>query len=111
MRVCGLNWEAPNANKIRENRSVRIGQVEFVSLRRQTKHTPSTLPRTLSVVLARPISAGGDTDTIASLTGQLAGTVVRATGVSHDLFGGVEGSEESFQIAGRFAKFVSARKK
>ena len=46
----------------------------------------------LSVVLARPISAGGDTDTIASLTGQLAGTVVRATGVPQDLFGGVEGS-------------------
>ena len=40
----------------------------------------------LSVVLARPIRAGGDTDTIASLTGQLAGTVVRATGVLHDLF-------------------------
>jgi ADP-ribosylglycohydrolase len=65
----------------------------------------------LSVVLARPISAGGDTDTIASLTGQLAGTVVRATGVPHDLFGGVEGSEEIFQIARRFAKFVSAREK
>jgi hypothetical protein len=57
-------------------------------------------------VLARPISAGGDTDTIASLTGQLAGTVVRATGVPHDLFGGVEGSDEIFQIARRFAKFV-----
>jgi hypothetical protein len=53
----------------------------------------------------------GDTDTIASLTGQLAGTVVRATGVPHDLFGGVEGSEEIFQIARRFAKFVSAREK
>jgi NAD(P)-dependent dehydrogenase (short-subunit alcohol dehydrogenase family) len=45
------------------------------------------------------------------LTGQLAGTVVRATGVPHDLFGGVEGSEEIFQIARRFAKFVSAREK
>jgi hypothetical protein len=59
----------------------------------------------LSVVLARPISAGGDTDTIASLTGQLAGTVVRATGVPHDLFGGVEGSEEIFQISGRSSRF------
>jgi hypothetical protein len=49
--------------------------------------------------------------TIASLTGQLAGTVVRATGVPHDLFGGVEGSDEIFQIARRFAKFVSAREK
>ena len=59
-------------------------------------------------MLARPISAGGDTDTIASLTGQLAGTVVRATGVPHELFSGVEGSEEIFQIARRFAQFVSA---
>jgi ADP-ribosyl-[dinitrogen reductase] hydrolase len=62
----------------------------------------------LSVVLARPISAGGDTDTIASLTGQLAGTVVRATGVPLELFSGVEGSEEIFQIARRFEQFVSA---
>jgi len=62
----------------------------------------------LSVVLARPISAGGDTDTIASLTGQLAGTVVRATGVPHELFSGVEDSEEIFQIARRFEQFVSA---
>ncbi|HEY6388261.1 MAG TPA: ADP-ribosylglycohydrolase family protein [Candidatus Acidoferrum sp.] len=62
----------------------------------------------LSVVLSRPISAGGDTDTIASLTGQLAGTVVRATGVPHELFSGVEGREEIFQIATRFAEFVSA---
>ncbi len=31
MRVCGRNWEAPNANKIRENRSVRIEQVELAN--------------------------------------------------------------------------------
>jgi len=65
----------------------------------------------LSAVLARAIGTGGDTDTIASLTGQLAGTVVRTTGVSYDLFDGVEDSEEIFQIAGQFAKFVSSRGK
>ncbi len=29
MRVCGCNCEAPKANKTHENRSVRIGQVDF----------------------------------------------------------------------------------
>ncbi|MGB2679664.1 MAG: ADP-ribosylglycohydrolase family protein [Candidatus Acidiferrum sp.] len=65
----------------------------------------------LSAVLARAISAGGDTDTIASITGQLAGTVVRATGISGDLFEGVEHSEEIFRIARQFATFVGSRDK
>lgn len=65
----------------------------------------------LSDVVARAISAGGDTDTIASITGQLAGTVVRATGISADLFEGVEDSGEIFRIAGQFAKFVGSREK
>ena len=63
----------------------------------------------LSAVLARTISAGGDTDTIASITGQLAGTVVRTEGVPDGLFSSVENSQEIFQIAGQFAKFVSSR--
>jgi hypothetical protein len=35
MRVCDRNWEAPNANKTRENRSVRIGQVQLANRRIQ----------------------------------------------------------------------------
>src|SRR5258707_10255288 len=35
MRGCGCNWEAPNANKMHENRSVRIGQVELANRRIQ----------------------------------------------------------------------------
>jgi hypothetical protein len=38
MRAFGRNWEAPNANKMHENRSVRIGQVELA------KRKASTLP-------------------------------------------------------------------
>jgi hypothetical protein len=53
----------------------------------------------ISVVLARPISAGGDTDTIASLTGQLAGTVVGATGVPQDLFGVSKAARRSFRLS------------
>jgi len=63
----------------------------------------------LSAVLARAISVGGDTDTIASLTGQLAGTVVRATGIPRDLFDGIEGLNEAFHIAESYGRFVSSQ--
>jgi ADP-ribosyl-[dinitrogen reductase] hydrolase len=40
----------------------------------------------VAAVRGRAISAGGDTDTIASLAGQIASTVVRTAGVSYELF-------------------------
>lgn len=40
MRVSGRNWTPANANKIRENRSVRIGQVESANRRLQTLVRP-----------------------------------------------------------------------
>jgi ADP-ribosyl-[dinitrogen reductase] hydrolase len=61
--------------------------------------------------LARAISAGGDTDTIASITGQIAGTVVRASGLPNDLFSGVQGSDTIFRTAQQFARFVGTREK
>jgi hypothetical protein len=45
-------------------------------------------------VLARTISVGGDTDTIASIAVQLAGTVVGCTGVPHDLTTNISGGDE-----------------
>ncbi len=60
----------------------------------------------LSAVLAQTISAGGDTDTIASITGQLAGTVVGAAGVPSELLTGINGSEEVRGVAEEFAEFV-----
>ena len=63
----------------------------------------------LPAVLARTISAGGDTDTIASITGQISGTVVCAAGVSSDLFSSVQDSQDVFRIVQQFADFVSAR--
>jgi ADP-ribosylglycohydrolase len=59
--------------------------------------------------LGGAISIGGDTDTIASLTGQIAGTVIHAAGVPNELFDGVQDREEIFRIAKAFAKFVSTR--
>jgi ADP-ribosylglycohydrolase len=65
----------------------------------------------LSAVLARAISLGGDTDTIASIAGQLAGAVVATTGMPNDLFDGVNNREEIFQTFGRFAKFIAQQGK
>lgn len=62
----------------------------------------------LSAVLARTISCGGDTDTIASITGQIAGTVVRATNISLDLFDDVDEGEEIFRIGREFARSVAS---
>ena len=63
----------------------------------------------LPEVLARTIGVGGDTDTIASIAGQLAGSVAGAEGVSSELFADIEGSEEVFRIAEQFAGLVSKR--
>jgi ADP-ribosyl-[dinitrogen reductase] hydrolase len=63
----------------------------------------------LSVVLARTITAGGDADTIASIVGQIAGTVTGAPGVPHHLFADIAGGDEVLQIAVRFADFADAQ--
>jgi len=60
----------------------------------------------LQAVLARTISLGGDIDTIASIAGQLAGTVAGSNGVPHELVADIDGSDELFSIADAFAEFV-----
>lgn len=62
----------------------------------------------LSTVLARTIRCGGDTDTIASITGQVAGTVVGAASIPGDFFDDVDEGEEIFRIASHFARFVAS---
>jgi ADP-ribosyl-[dinitrogen reductase] hydrolase len=61
----------------------------------------------LPTVLARTISVGGDTDTIASIAGQLAGTVVGSAGVPQDLLTGIRGGDELRAISEDFADFVT----
>lgn len=63
----------------------------------------------LPPVLARTIAAGGDTDTIASITGQIGGTVVGSRGIPPDLFAAVEGGDEVAGVARKFAGFAAAR--
>lgn len=60
----------------------------------------------LSVVLAQTINVGGDTDTIASIAGQLAGTVVGFAGLPHEYLTDVNGSSEAALIAQKFADVV-----
>ena len=60
----------------------------------------------LPTVLALTISVGGDTDTIASIAGQLAGTVVGSAGVPHKLVADIDGNDELRVIAEEFAEFV-----
>ena len=63
----------------------------------------------LSDVLAMTISAGGDTDTIASIAGQLAGTVVGVAGVPSHLLPTIQGADNVVATAHQFADFVCSR--
>lgn len=60
-------------------------------------------------VIIRAIEAGGDTDTIASITGQIAGTVAETAYDCSNLFATIDGGNEIIRTAERFAEFVSAR--
>ena len=61
----------------------------------------------LEVVLAQAIEAGGDTDTIASIAGQIAGTVAGFPADHKKYFSRITEGEEIIKLAGRFADFVS----
>lgn len=63
----------------------------------------------LPAILEQVISAGGDTDTIASITGQLAGSVVGPTGVPTDQFSGLHELAEVRRSAEAFASFIGAQ--
>lgn len=61
----------------------------------------------LPIVLAQTISVGGDTDTLASMAGQVAGTVAGLAGIPHDLLAEVSGSDELKSTAEDFAEFIA----
>ena len=63
--------------------------------------------RALAEVLAGAIRLGGDTDTVGSLTGQLAGAVLG--GVLENDLARVEGIEDYRAIALRFAGFAGLK--
>jgi ADP-ribosyl-[dinitrogen reductase] hydrolase len=93
---------------------------EVAQVFRSTGHVVDTVPlalycaqfigvEPLPSLLARTISAGGDTDTIGSIAGQLAGTVVGIAGVPSNLVADIEGSNEIVSIASAFAELVAQK--
>ncbi|HXA00297.1 MAG TPA: ADP-ribosylglycohydrolase family protein [Candidatus Dormibacteraeota bacterium] len=62
--------------------------------------------RSISTVIAQAIETGGDTDTIASITGQIAGTVAGVPSDYAEHFSRITGGDEIIQVAERFADFL-----
>ncbi|MGC4051857.1 MAG: ADP-ribosylglycohydrolase family protein [Paludibaculum sp.] len=63
----------------------------------------------LSEILGNVISAGGDTDTIASITGQLAGAVTGAAGILSGQFADLRDATQILETVEAFAEFASGR--
>lgn len=63
----------------------------------------------LSRVLAQAIEAGGDTDTIASITGKIAGTVAGVPPDYAQHFSKIVDGDEIIQVAESFAEFLRTR--
>ena len=63
--------------------------------------------RSLDVLLRTVIEAGGDTDTTASLTGQIAGTWLGASNISHKLFNSLPNAAEIENTVNAFAATVT----
>ena len=58
------------------------------------------------VVLRNVIEAGGDTDTIASMTGQIAGAWIGTAGIPHNLISSIPHADEIERIVDEFAATV-----
>jgi poly(ADP-ribose) glycohydrolase ARH3 len=63
----------------------------------------------LSKVIAQAIEAGGDTDTIASITGQIAGTAIGVPADYTEHFSRIIGGDEIIRVAGTFAEALRTR--
>jgi ADP-ribosylglycohydrolase len=105
-------------DRIEQLLPLRLPATEVASRFGATGHVVDTVPlalycaqfivaQSLPQVLAQTIAAGGDTDTIASIAGQIAGCVTGATGVPREHFAQVIGGEEVRRVAEQFAEFVT----
>jgi len=61
----------------------------------------------LSAVLRGAIEAGGDTDTIASMAGQLAGAWIGASQISRDMIGLLPNAVDIVRTANEFAEALA----
>lgn len=107
-------------DRIQELLPLELPVVEVASVYGATGHVVDTVPlalysaqaiakEMLPVVLERTIMIEGDTDTIASITGQVAGTVAGATGIPSELIDEIKAAEELRAIADAFADWLKPR--
>jgi ADP-ribosyl-[dinitrogen reductase] hydrolase len=80
--------------------------VESVPLALYAAGSINRLP--LDLVLRNAIEAGGDTDTIASMTGQIAGAWIGASQISRDMIQLLPNANDIEQIANEFADTIEA---
>jgi ADP-ribosylglycohydrolase len=78
--------------------------VESVPLALFAARSITHLP--LDVVLHRTIEAGGDTDTVASMTGQIAGAWIGASKISREMIDSLVDGTDIEQISEDFARTV-----
>jgi ADP-ribosyl-[dinitrogen reductase] hydrolase len=113
--------DSATRDRIAEILSLQLSFSEIVSRYGATGHVVSTVPlalycaqyieeEPLPAVLGRAISAGGDADTVASITGQIAGTVVGSGDELLRYLAGIKNHQEILQTATRFAEFVGHKK-
>lgn len=96
---------------------LRLSPTEVASCFGATGHVVDTVPlalycaqfiatQPLQQVLAQAIEAGGDADTIASITGQVAGCVAGDGAVPRERFAPIDGIEEVAGVVEQFAEFL-----
>lgn len=116
--VAGSLPDSAVRDRIRELLPLQLSVAEVATRFGATGYVVDTVPLALYAaqfisvlpledVLARTISAGGDTDTIASITGQLAGCVAGSAAIALSRFESVDGGDEVLRVARQFAEFFS----
>lgn len=106
-------------DRVQELLPLKVPASEIARTFGATGHVVDTVPlalycaqsiasRSFAPVLAEAIGVGGDTDTIGSITGQIAGTVVGSAGIPDDHIAAVSGSNRLKSIAEGFAEFVES---
>lgn len=104
-------------DRINELMPLHVPAIEVARKFGSTGHVVDTVPLalysaqsiaadTIPAVLRQTIRLGGDTDTIASITGQLAGTVVGSQGIPFDHVRDIRGSEELLETTQAFANLI-----
>jgi len=97
---------------------LQLPAAEVASLYGASGHVVDTVPlalycaqsisaHPLPAVLAQTIGVGGDTDTIASIAGQLAGAVTGTSGIPREHLENVNGKNEIVHVFEKFAEFAA----